>query len=166
MKHDYYLENREWPYKDVPRKIVCEQYMEDKQEQVPAKELRDYKFFCFNGRVKCFKIDFDRFTNHRANYYSREGVLLPFGEAEYPPDFDRNLTIPSTINQMIMIAEKLSIGFPFLRVDLYDINGSIYFGELTLFPASGFGKFTSDDWDYKLGEYLVLPERRITTGKS
>ena len=85
LRTDYYLLHREWPYKDVPRKIIAEKFMMDDQ----VKDLRDYKFFCFNGKVKIFKIDFDRQTNHRANYYNNVGDLLPFGEADYPPDYNR-----------------------------------------------------------------------------
>lgn len=120
-------------------------------------ELRDYKFFCFNGKAKCFKVDFDRFKNHRANYYDAETKqLLRFGEEVCPPDFNRQIDIPANIDEMICLAEKLAKGHPFLRVDFYNVQGKIYFGELTFFPASGFGKFIPTKWDMTLGGWIHL----------
>lgn len=102
--------------------------MEDNSE-----ELRDYKFFCFDGKVNMFKVDYDRFINHRANYYDTDCNLLPYGEALFPPDVKRHLRIPDNIDKMIYLAESLAQGKPFVRVDLYNINGQIFFGELTFF---------------------------------
>jgi hypothetical protein len=155
LEQDYYLTGREWPYKDIPRKIIAEKYMVDAQ----TAELRDYKFFCFNGKVKCFKIDFDRFINHQANYYDANGVLLPFGEVVCPPDFDRTLEMPHNLRLMIRLAEKLADGIPYVRVDFYEVDAKVYFGEITFFPASGFGPFTPEEWDYKLGEWIKLPDK-------
>lgn len=148
---DIYRNLREWPYKNVKRRIIAEEYMQD-----GSGELKDYKFFCFNGRVEFFKIDFDRFVDHHANYYDRNGKLLPFGEADLPPVPDKKLEIPHNIQEMIVLAEKLSAGIPFLRVDLYNIDGKIYFGELTFFPASGMGRFAPSKYDYILGNYINL----------
>lgn len=156
MNRNLYWHGREWVYKDVKPRIICEKFMTDSAE---TEELRDYKFFCFNGKVKCFKVDFDRFINHRANYYSPSGELLPFGEVICPPDYDKNLVLPDNLAQMIKMAECLSYGHPFLRVDFYDVNGHIYFGELTFFPASGLERFTSEEWDEKLGSWMSLPNK-------
>lgn len=152
LNTNYYYSGREWPYKNVKPRIIIEKYMEDKQ----TKELRDYKFFCFNGRVECFKIDFDRQIEHHANYYDKEGNILKFGEESFPPCFEKKLSMPINLNKMISLAEKLSKGFPFLRVDFYEMNGKVYFGELTFYPASGFGKFTDEEWDRKLGDFIDL----------
>ncbi|MCM1141603.1 MAG: hypothetical protein NC453_23775 [Muribaculum sp.] len=141
---------REWPYKNVKNRIIVENL-------IGGGYLLDYKLFCFNGEPRFFKIDFDRYTNHYANYYSLNGDLLPFGEKSYPPLADKEITLPENFNEMISIARKLSSGFPFVRVDLYNVDGKIYFGELTFFPASGFGRFTDDKWDLKLGSYMDLP---------
>ena len=119
-------------------------------------ELKDYKFFCFNGKVMCFKIDFGRFVEHHANYYAPDGDLLPFGEVVYPPVYEHKETIPDNLDDMIEIAERLSRGLPFLRVDLYNMNGHIYFGELTFFPNSGMGAFTDEAWDKRLGDWISL----------
>lgn len=151
INSNYYFYMREWPYKNVKPRIIAEEYIKEKNG-----DLKDYKFFCFNGKVKCFKIDFDRFVEHHANYYDPSGKLLPFGEMDYPPVFNKKIDIPKELNTMIELAEKLSTGFRFLRVDFYDVDGKILFGELTFSPAAGVGKFTPEEWDYKLGDWLQL----------
>lgn len=148
-----YKSHREWPYKNVPKRIIAEQYL----HQGKNDSLNDYKFFCFNGKVKFFKIDFDRFTEHKANYYSLDGKLLGLGEKAYPIRFDVEIDLPKSFDQMILIAEKLSAGLQFLRVDFYDANNKIYFGELTFYPSSGIKEFTSNEWNKKLGHMLKLP---------
>lgn len=157
LKRDYYYQNREWPYKNVPHKLICEKYMEDES----GYELKDYKFFCFNGRCEFFKIDFDRQKSHHANYFNRDCELMPFGEVVCPPDYNRELKIPSNIGEMINKAEQIavSINNAFVRVDLYNINGQVYFGEITFYPASGVGKFEPEEWDFKLGEMIKLPSQ-------
>lgn len=119
-------------------------------------ELRDYKFFCFRGEVKCFKVDFDRFIDHRANYFDPNGTPMPFGEVVCPPKPDKQLVLPENLDEMIALAEKLSGDVPFLRVDFYNIQGRIYFGELTFSPASGMGRFIPEEWDAILGSWLHL----------
>ncbi len=153
LKKSYYNLYREWPYKMVTPMIIAEQYMEDSDSH----ELNDYKFFCFNGKVKFFKIDFNRFTNHRANYFNREGKLLPFGEENYPPDPNKKLKMPDALDEMITLAEKLSVEEIFVRVDFYYCNKKIYFGEMTYYPQAGFGKFIPVEWDEKIGLELELP---------
>ncbi len=151
LKNDFYRIGREWPYKNVKHRIIAEEYIEANGH------LDDYKFFCFNGKVKFFKIDFDRHTNHRANYFDDKCHLLEIEEVNYPRDPDRNLYIPPNIGKMIQLAEQLSKRNSFLRVDFYNVKGKIYFGELTFFPASGFGEFGPSDADKEIGAYLSLP---------
>lgn len=103
-----------------------------------------------------FKVDFGRFVNHHANYYTPDGTLLEFGEKSYPPLTSHKERMPDNLPYMILLAETLSKGIPFLRVDFYNVQQKIYFGELTFYPASGFGRFTSNEWDRKLGGLLVL----------
>lgn len=153
LSHDYYMEYREWPYKNIPRRIIAEQFMVDES----GTELKDYKFFCFDGEIKFLKVDFDRFIEHHANYYSPQWKLLPFGEAIYPPRPEHKIEKPVNLDEMLKIARTLSNGIPFVRIDLYNINGHIYFGEMTFFPASGMGKFEPDEWDKKIGELWTLP---------
>lgn len=142
---------REWPYKDVPRKIIIEKYIEDE-----SGELMDYKIFCFNGTPRFLKVDFNRFIRHQANYYDLDWNVLPFGEAVCPPDYNYNIAKPANFDLMLELARKLSEGTKFLRVDLYNSKGKIYFGEMTFYPASGMGSFTPKEWDSKLGKLLDL----------
>lgn len=80
--------------------------------------------------------------------------MLPFGEKAFEPDPNHIEIMPENLNEMISIAEQLSDGFKFLRVDLYNVKGKIYFGELTFYPASGMGAFVPEVWDEKLGSLL------------
>lgn len=152
LKNNLFYYGREWPYKYVKPRIIAEELLLDAKNS----SISDYKFFCFNGKVKCFKVDFDRFTSHKANYYDKNCNLLPFGEMACPPDFNKKLQIPKNINEMIDLSEILSKGQPFLRVDFYSVNKKIYFGEMTFYPATGFGAFTDEKWDYRLGEWIEL----------
>lgn len=152
LSENFYYAGREWPYKNVRPRIIIEKYMIDDE----LDELRDYKFFCFNGKVEFYKVDFNRFTKHQANYYDRNSRLLRFGEVVCPPDFKKKIIAPKNLNQMIDIAEKLSRDIPFVRVDLYDVNNRIFFGEMTFFPASGFGSFTPRKYDKIIGDLIDL----------
>ena len=154
LRRDFYSATREKPYKDVPR-IIAEKYMEDPV----LHELRDYKFFCFNGKVKMFKVDFDRYTDHHANYYDIQSHILPFGESLYPPKYDKVISMPGNLDKMIRLAERLSDGIPFVRIDFYNIQRKIYFGEITFYPMSGLEMFTSFDWEKKIGSWINLPKK-------
>ena len=153
LKRNYYYKGREWPYKNVKPRIIAEAFMQDSV----TGELRDYKFFCFGGKVKCYKVDFDRFVGHKANYYTPDGRLMKLGEVVCPPDFEKKIALPARLEQMEELAQKLSVDQPFLRTDFYDVDGKIYFGELTFFPDSGFGKFVFEGNDELLGSWMKLP---------
>lgn len=152
LNTNYYLAGREWPYKNVQRKIIAEKYMEDEK----TKDLRDYKFFCFNGKVRCYKIDFNRFTCHKANYYDENSLLIDVGEKMCPPDHNILLEQPTRLSEMIELAQKLSHSIPFVRVDFYEVNEKVYFGEMTFYPAAGFGAFSFEGNDKMLGEWIEL----------
>lgn len=152
LKYNYYYAGREWPYKNVVPKILIEKYIIDDG----LEELRDYKIFCFNGEAKLFKVDYDRFSEHRANYYDRNLQLLEFGEVICPPDLNKVIDIPKDIYKMFELAEMLSKELKFVRIDFYYANNKIYFGEITFYPASGFGKFIPENWDEKLGKMIKL----------
>ena len=153
LKRNWYYYGREWPYKNVKPRILIEEYMVDQK----SNDLNDYKFFCFNGEPKFFKIDFNRFTSHQANYYDINGKIMKFGEKNFPPNYDLKIELPEKLNQMIDLSRKIAKNFLFVRIDFYQINNKVYFGEITFYPASGFGKFTSDEYDYEIGKYLILP---------
>lgn len=149
---DYYVYSREKAYKNIPRRIIAEQYMEDAE----SSELKDYKFFCFDGEVKFFKIDFGRFVEHRANYYTPQGELLALGEEKFPPNPNAQVVVPKNLETMVELAEKLSKGKPFVRVDFYDVANHIYFGEFTFSPGCGMNKLKPEGWDEKIGEWIKL----------
>lgn len=152
LKNNYYLWGREWPYKNVKPRIIAEQFMVDSKTE----DLRDFKFFCFGGQVRCFKVDFDRFIEHRANYYDEKSHILNFGEVMCPPDYNKKIELPKSIGKMEKLAQKLAEEHPFLRADFYDVDGKVYFGEMTFYPASGFGAFTDDEWDKLLGSWIPM----------
>lgn len=129
-------------------RLVIKPYNED---------LKDFKVFCFNGKAKFYKVDFGRFIDHHANYYSCDGLLQPFWETDYPQIPDMKVNLSETLPQMIKFAEQLSSDVPFLRVDFYNIRGEVYFGEITFFPAAGMGLFSPVEWNLKIGEMLQLP---------
>ena len=152
LRHNPYWAAREWPYKHIRPRIIIEQYLSEEGSQ----DLKDYKFFCFNGEVRCFKIDLDRFSYHRANYYDCDCNILPFGEIAYPADYEREIEFPENIKEMMMLAERLAKDTIFSRVDFYNVNGQIYFGEITFFPAGGFGIIKPDEWDKRLGDWISI----------
>ncbi len=154
MKRNYFYYGREWPYKNVKPRIIAEQYMVDES----GYELKDYKLFCFDGEVKIIEIDFDRFISHKRNLYSPEWDLLDM-EIAYPRDSARKFERPENLDEMIKAAEMLSADMPAVRVDFYNINNRIYFGEITFFHESGMGKITPEEWDHKMGSWIKLPEK-------
>lgn len=154
LKTSYFWYSREWPYKNIKPRIIVEEYLCDENGDYPL----DYKLFCFNGKMQLFKVDYDRFTDHKANYYNRNGEFQNFGEYWYKPDETIDLEKPEKFEQMIEIADKLSVGIPFLRVDFYYVYNQIYIGELTFFPAGGAGLLTGNG-DIEIGKMLKLPKR-------
>jgi len=151
LNHDYFLEHREWPYKKVQRRIIAEQYMED----VDGGGLKDYKFFCFDGEPKYMFIASNRGKDTRFDFFDIDFNHMQFKKGH--PNSDRPIKKPAGWNKMLEIARKLSKGFYAIRVDLYDIKGKIYFGEMTLFHFSGNVPFDPEEWDYKFGDMLHLP---------
>lgn len=153
LKNNGYWYGREWPYKNVKPCIIAEKYMEDSI----SKDLKDYKFFCFNGSMEFFDIDIDRFIEHRSNYYDRNGNFLPFGKTYCPPDYTKKIEMPKNLDKMIELAETISHNTVLSRIDFYEIDGQVYFGEITFYPGSGFSPFTDEKWDYKLGDMIDFP---------
>lgn len=152
-KTNFYYSGREWPYKNIIPKIICEKYMTDES----GIELKDYKIFCFSGKAKLIQVDFDRFTSHKRNLFDLEWNLLPYA-IEFPSDQKRKIPKPTELKKMICIAEKLSADFPHVRVDLYVIGSAIYFGEMTFFHGSGWEKFYPETFNMIMGSYISLPK--------
>lgn len=152
LKRNFYYLWREWPYKDVKPRIIAEKYMEDTGLQ----ELRDYKLYCFDGEMKMVMINSDRKSagGTRADYFDRQFNYLDFTwgykHADTPPKK------PENFECMVKLAEQLSVGLKHVRVDLYNCDGQIYFGELTFFDGSGFDSIDPIEWDYEIGNWLNL----------
>ena len=155
LKNNGYWYGREWPYKNVKPCIIAEKYMEDSI----SKDIKDYKFFCFNGSMEFFDIDIDRFIEHRANYYDRNGNFLPFGKTYCPPDYTKKIEMPKNLDKMIELAETISHNTVLSRIDFYEIDGQVYFGEITFFHWSGFERFEPAEWDKKFGSWITLPTK-------
>ena len=157
LKRNYYLVHREWPYKNVKHRIIAEQYMED----VKTAELRDYKFFCFDGVARILLVATDRQKvgeEVKFDFFDMEFNHLDFRQGH--PNAAVCPEKPSQLELMKTLAEKLSKGMPHLRVDFYEVDGKVYFGELTFFHFSGNVPFEPNEWDYKLGQWIELPEQK------
>ncbi|MDE6019492.1 MAG: glycosyl transferase [Ruminococcus sp.] len=155
LKRNYYPRNREWPYRDCKRRIICEKYMVDES----GYELKDYKFFCFDGEVKALFIASDRNNANeetKFDFFDEDFNHLPLTNGH--PNSHKSIKRPQGFEKMKELASILSKGFPHLRVDFYDINGKIYFGELTFFHWSGMMPFEPEEWDYKFGSWINLPK--------
>lgn len=153
MKQDLYRISREWPYKDVERRIICEPYIEDKK----VGELRDYKFFCFDGDVKALFVATERQNREEPffNFFDADYNPLPLRQGHPVSPVIPNK--PDAFDEMKRVASKLSEGFPHVRVDLYEANGKVLFGELTFYHFGAITPFEPIEWDYKFGEWIKLP---------
>lgn len=148
----------EWPYKSVKPRIIAEQYMEDKE----TGELRDYKFFCFDGVVKALFIATDRGVvgdQPKFDFYDADFNHLPFKQG-HPHQKNKIIHKPDNFELMKELAAKLSKGEPHERIDLYEINGKVYFGEITFFHFGGIEPFDPEEWDYTFGSWLNLPQKQ------
>lgn len=154
LNRNFYYNAREWPYKNVKPRIIAEQYIEDKT----TPELKDYKFMCFNGKVKCIQVHTGRFGKHIQNYYDINWNKMNISQPGSPSDDKIDLK-PKCLEKMIELSEVLANGLPEIRVDWYLIGEKIYFGELTFFDGSGFVPFEPDEWDRELGSWLILPNK-------
>lgn len=160
LKRKYYYCHREWPYKNVPPRIIAEQYMSEDGNI----ELNDYKMMCFNGKVKATFVCTNRFNGNGLNvtFYNTKWERLPF-ERHYPVS-KVDIEKPKTYDEMVRLAERLSEKIPFVRADFYEIRGMVYFGELTFYPGSGLEEFSPEQWDKTIGEWLQLPEQKFGGG--
>ena len=156
LRRNFYLGGREWPYKNVPRRIIAEKYMEDEYG-----ELRDYKFFCFNGVVKALFIATERQKREEPYFDFFDENFRHLDMRHGHPNAPEPPSKPRCFEQMKEIASSLSKGFPELRVDLYEVNGKVYFGEFTLFHHSGLVHFDPECWDLEFGKLITLPSKQI-----
>lgn len=155
LNENYYLLYREWPYKNVEKKIIAEKYMSDQ-----GKELQDYKIHCFNGIPKIILVCRDRFsdTGLTEDFFDIEWNHLNISRENCKHSVDK-IKAPKNLKLMLRLARILSENIPFVRIDFYEINGKVYFGEITFFPASGLKKFIPEKWDIDLGNEIQLNKK-------
>ena len=153
LRTNYFYTGREYPYKNLKPRIIAEKYMVDES----GTELKDYKFFCFNGEPKYMLLVSGRQAGKkRFDYFDLNWNHLPVHDVGCP-GAERLPAKPDNFEEMIFIAKKLSKGMTHVRVDLYNINCKIFFGELTFFDGSGLSVYDPREWDFKFGQFLKLP---------
>lgn len=159
LKQDIYVQLREWPYKDIMKRIIAEPLLENSNDS--DLDLTDYKFFCFNGKPMYCQVIKDRHTKETIDFFDMEWNHQEFiGLLSYGTKYENAVNspnMPMCLKEMQDIVLKLSKGIPFARVDLYEVNSKVYFGEITLYPASGMGKFIPDRYNQNLGKMIILP---------
>lgn len=154
LKSDIYKSLKEWPYKNVKKRIIAEEYIEVRGQQ----DLPDYKFFCFNGEPKYCQVIRNRNTKETIDFYDMEWSHMPFvGLNPIAKNGENPIDKPLDFSKVLTICNKLANNIPFSRIDLYITNGRIFFGEITFFPAGGIGRFVPEEWDYTLGCLIHLP---------
>lgn len=153
LTHDIEWNGREWHYAQMKPRIVCEKYLEDE-----SGSLMDYKFYCFDGEPRFLQVNVGRGTTHSTqNYYDLEWNLLPFGKSQ-PHNPSLHVEKPACFEEMARLARELTKPFPYVRFDLYEAQGRIYFGEFTFFPCSGMPDFIPSEYDKIVGDMLTLPK--------
>ncbi len=155
LEKNFYAKKREWAYKNIPPRIVCEKYMENKDGS-----LNDYKFYCFNGEPLFMQVDFDRYSNHYRAFYDTDWQKLDFfiAKSRKSRRYEKEHERPDSLTEMVKVASILSSDFAFARVDLYEFDGKTIFGEVTFYPKNGGGRFSPEYWDAEFGSLLKLPE--------
>jgi hypothetical protein len=150
LKENHFYSTREWQYKNIEPRIVIEELLTYDDGSIPD----DYKLHCFNGKLAFVMIDFDRYSHKRTrNLYDPEWNLIP---CNWGRPFGKEVSKPSSFEEMKVLAERLAEDFTYIRVDFYLVKGGIYFGELTFHHASGFQKFYTHECDYKFGQQLNI----------
>lgn len=155
LKMNYFYACREWPYKNIPPMIIADEYLDDHT----GRELQDYKFWCFNGVPKIMYVT-NKGAKVEENFYDMDFNVLTINHG-YPrtqPEYHK----PKEFELMKELAAKLSVGIPFVRVDFFDVDGQVYFGEFTFFDWAGLGKFSDMKTDMDLGNLVVLPVKQIS----
>lgn len=154
---DYYKQKREWPYKNVKRKIICEQFMENTN----GDELVDYKFFCFNGEPKLVMLNSNRFGEDglKTDIYDINWSHMDMSVGHYPQVGDV-FNKPKQFDEMVQASKLLSKDIPFVRVDFNVWNQKMYFGELTFFDAAGYEEYHPSEYDRIMGDWLNLPPKK------
>ena len=162
LKNNASVLSREWNYKNIPPKIIVEKVIRNHLGELPL----DYKFMCFDGEPKLLFLDLGVMTSQNTynpdyprNIYDMDFNLLPVYETR--PNADYEVPKPENFDKMVEIARKLSQPFPHCRVDLYNIDGNIFFGEITFYHGGGCNKIEPEEWDLKMGSWIDLNSPKI-----
>lgn len=151
LKRDMFYWSREWPYKNIKRKIICEKFMKDREFDV----LNVFKILNFNNGEQIIQvIQDDKMPNESIDYFDSQWNRLDMRQNF--PNSKNPLPKPKTLDKMLDLAQRLSAGFPFLRTDFYEINGKVYFSEFTFFSDAGMCRFTPKEWDDELGNRIDI----------
>jgi len=152
LTQDYAVHGRELHYTYIPPRLICERFLENED----GSDIRDYKIHCFHGEPKLIQVDYERFTEHQRNYYDVDWNLTDIkwvSHGNYTEPEDK----PANLKEMLAVARGLSVDFAYVRVDLFNVEGQIFFGELTFTPGSGFTKLEPAEIDAKMGSWWTLP---------
>lgn len=152
MKCDAFVSGREPSCKGIDRWIIAEELMKDTTSE--SRGIRDYKFFCFNGKPEIMFVSTDRETDVKFDFFDMDFNHLDITNIH--PQAGKPIGKPVLFDEMKAIAEKLSAGIPHVRIDLYELNGRIYFGEYTFFHGGGFSLFKPDEWERRIGDLICL----------
>lgn len=150
MKMNSFHIGREYPYKDIKPCILCEQYMEAED----GTGINDYKFFCFDGEPEMMFVATDRATDVKFDFYDMNFTHLDLYNLH--PNSEREIQKPQTFEEMKELCRKLTKGMKFVRLDLYEVDGKVYFGEYTFFHGGGFHLFSPEKWEQYLGSMIHL----------
>lgn len=152
LKKNAYWGAREWCYKDIEPCIVCEEFIETQDGNTPD----DYKFMCFNGIPRLIQVHHDRYGNHTLDYYTPEWERAGLKRIDANTSA-KNIPKPENLEEMLSVASILSKDMYYARIDLYNVDGKVYFGEITMYPTGGFSTFEDYNDDLLLGSYMKLP---------
>ena len=158
LKINSYTIGREYPYKNIKPMIMAEKYMVPKG----SSDINDYKFFCFNGKPEIMFIATDRSTDVKFDFFDMNFNHLDIENIH--PQAGKTIEKPKLFEEMKEIASKLSQGMKFVRIDLYEIEGKVYFGEFTFFHGGGFWLFKPDEWERKLGDWIEIDNYKTKKG--
>lgn len=155
MKKNGYTYGREWPYKNVEKKIFAEEYLDDKSSGGPV----DYKVLCFNGKARLIQLHQGRFSGHHTrDYYNINWEKQPFNQKGFSSE--EPFKKPCFLEEMLFLSETLASGIPCVRVDWYYVNNQLFFGEMTFSDAAGYMDFIPDEYNEIIGSWITLPEKK------
>ncbi len=161
LAQSYYEFDREWLYKGLKKRIICEEFIGSEDGTPPL----DYKIFCFGGVPKLIQLDIARFKKHKRNIYDVEWNLIKQVETKFEKDLKHIYQKPKNLDEMLIVAAKLSKGFEHVRVDLYNVDGKIYFGEMTFFHGGGVNDFFKPkEFELLVGSWFNLPKANHSEG--